>query len=303
MKKIIAFVAALAVSTAAFSAYAQEAPQQDNELFKHLSVGVGIGLLDGLQVQVATTFLPCLQGRLLYTDMFPYVAIGNGIAQKNAGFGINPLAVKMNVNVNRSGYQFDEVNLNGNTQQRSLSLLVDYFPAKNSSFHITGGLQFAFTPSIASATASTWNTANNTDGLSEQAAQGNVELFGITVNPNDRKGHVDVQYGWNVVRPYLGIGFGRPCSTKHRVGVNFDMGVTYTGGIHAYSYSYFETPLDKPNKVELNEAWLRKVAEQSEDPDVQKAINEATDVLNALNFVNSFPIMPYLRFTVNVAIF
>lgn len=302
MKKIIAFVATLAVSLAAFSAYAQEAPKQENVLFKHVSAGVGIGILDGLQVQVSTTLLPNLQARILYTDMFPYVAIGNGIAKSKAGFGIQPFEYNITgINYHERGFEIDEVALNGTTQQRSLSLLADFFPAKNSSFHLTAGVMFSLSPSIVKASGTPKNTSNANPALSEQAAAGNVDIYGITVNPNDGKGHVDVQYALNVVKPYIGIGFGRPCSTKKRVGVNFDLGVAYTGGIHAYSYSYFETPLDKPNKVELNRAWLNSVAE--ENPDFQDEVDEMDGYLKYLDFANKFPIMPYLRLTVNVAIF
>ena len=295
MKKIFAFVAALAVSMAAFSARAQQAPQQENFLFNHVSVGVGIGILDGLQFQVSTTILPNLQARILYTDFFPYVSIADGILKKKTGVGINPFEYKISgINYHENGVNIDEINLTGSAHQRGISLLADYFPFKNSSFHVTGGVMFSFTPSLLSGKGVLKNT-KNADPVMDEQDKGHVEFFGITT---DKQGDVlvDVKYGASVVKPYLGIGFGRPCTFRHRVGVNFDMGVAYTGGVHAYSYNYKE---GTPVKVELNEEWVNAPGNE----DVKNNIGSAGDFLQYITKVNNFPIMPYLRLTVNVAIF
>ncbi len=295
MKKIFAFATTLALSLTFFSARAQEAPQQENVLFKHVSAGVGIGLLDGLQVQVATSILPNLQARLLYTDFFPYVSIANGLAKKHAGIGINPLEYKVTgIDYHKNGVNIDEINISGKTHQRNLSLLADFYPAKKSSFHITGGLMVSLSRSLVSGTGVLKNTTNGDPVMSEQD-KGHVEIFGVTTDLNGDV-QIDIQYKANRVKPYLGIGFGRPCSTKHRVGVNFDMGVAYTGGIHAYSYNYTE---GTPVKVELNEAWVNDPGNQ----DVKDNLGEAESLLKYVSTANKIPVMPYLRFTVNVAIF
>ena len=295
MKKIIAFVATLAVSMAAFSAYAQQAPEQENVLFKHVSVGVGVGILDGLQFQVSTTILPNLQARILYTDFFPYVSIANGILKNKAGIGINPFEYNITgINYHDNGVNIDEINLSGKAHQRSISLLADFYPSKKSSFHITGGLMVSLTPSLLSAKGVLKNT-KNADPVMDDQDKGHVKFYGITT---DKQGDVllDIQYGANVVKPYLGIGFGRPCSTKSRVGVNFDMGVAYVGGVHAYSYDYSQ---GTPTKVELNEDWVNAPGNE----DVKDNIGEAGNYLMYVSKANKFPVMPYLRFTVNVAIF
>lgn len=295
MKRIIAFASTLAISLAALSAYAQEAPKQENVLFKHVSAGVGIGLLDGLQVQVATTLLPNLQARLLYTDFFPYVSIADAIAKNNVGIGIKPFQYDIKgINYHENGINIDEVNLNGNAQQRNLSLLADFFPSKKSSFHITGGLMVSLSPGLLSGKGSLKNTSN-ADPVMDDQDKGHVKFFGITTDKNGDV-LVDVQYKANRVKPYLGIGFGRPCSTKKRVGVNFDIGVAYTGGIHAYSYDYSE---GSPVKVELNEAWVNEPGNE----DIKDNLGEAEQLIKYLNTANKIPVMPYLRFTVNVAIF
>lgn len=294
MKKVIALVASLAVSLAAFSAYAQQAPQQENVLFKHVSVGVGIGILDGFQFQAATTILPNLQARILYTDFFPYVSLADGIAKKNAGIGINPFTYQIKkINYHKNGINIDEVNLNGNAHQRNISLLADYFPFKKSSFHITGGVMFSLTPTLLSGKGVPANTTNADPVMSDQD-KGNVAFFGVTT---DWDGNLllDVKYGLPVVKPYLGIGFGRPCSTKHRVGVNFDMGVAYVGGVHAYSYNYQG---ESPVKVELNEAWVNAPGNE----ELKENIGEAEKYLQYVTKVNNLPVMPYLRLTINVAI-
>ena len=295
MKKIIAFVATLAVSMAAFSAYAQQAPEQENVLFKHVSVGVGVGILDGLQFQVSTTILPNLQARILYTDFFPYVGIANGILKNKAGIGINPFEYNITgINYHDNGVNIDEINLSGKAHQRNISLLADFYPSKKSSFHITGGLMVSLTPSLLSAKGVLKNT-KNTDPVMDDQDKGHVKFYGVTT---DKQGDIllDIQYGANVVKPYLGIGFGRPCTTKSRVGVNFDMGVAYVGGIHAYSYDYSQ---GSPQKVELNEDWVNAPGNE----DVKDKAGEAGNYLMYVSKANKFPVMPYLRFTVNVAIF
>lgn len=295
MKKIIALAVTLAVSVTSFNAFAQEAPKQDNVLFKHVSVGVGVGLLDGLQVQAATTILPNLQARILYTDFFPYVSLANGIMKNKVGIGINPLEYKVSgINYHESGVNIDEINFTGKAHQRNLSLLADFYPSKKSNFHVTGGIMVSLAPALISTKGVLSNTKNGDPVMTEQD-KGHVEFFGVTTDFN---GDVllDVQYKANRVKPYLGIGFGRPCSTKNRVGVNFDIGVAYTGGIHAYSYNYTE---GSPVKVELNEAWVNEPGNE----DVKNNLGEAEQFLKYITTANKIPVMPYLRFTVNVAIF
>ena len=296
MKRIIAFVATLVVSMAAFSAYAQEVPQQENVLFKHVSVGTGLGIGDGLQFQVATTILPNLQARILYTSMTPYIAIANGIVKNQAGIGIQPFQYKITgINYHDNGINVDEVTLEGSTRARSLSLLADFYPFKNSAFHLTGGIMFSLQKSLISGKGTPVNTSSAAPAMSDQD-KGNVAFYGITTDW-DGNALLDIQYGLPIVKPYVGIGFGRPCSIKHRVGVNFDMGVSYTGGVHAYSYNYQS---GTPVKVELNKAWV----EAPGNEDIKNNLGSSgEEMIKYLTAVNNLPIMPYLRFTVNVAIF
>lgn len=290
MKKTLAIVTALVLCTQAFA----QAPKE-NVLFKHWSVGAGIGLpLDGLNIQVATTILPNLQGRILYTDFSPVVSIADPIVQRMAGFGIKPFQYTItDINYHDKGLNIDEADLEGTVQQRDLSLLVDFFPG-NGGFHLTGGVMFSMTPKLVTATGTPKST-NGKPVFEDESDKGGTEFYGISTD-KEGKVHAAVQYGTGV-KPYLGIGFGRPVSLKHRVGVNFDMGVAYIGGVHVMSKTYYKNPDGKD--VELNKAWI------DSNPDLKDNIPADTykQVEKWLPFANSFPVLPYLRFTINVRLF
>lgn len=294
---MLTFVCAAAVSLAGFNAQAQIADQK-NVLFNHWSIGVGFGFSEGVQITAGTTILPNLQGRIVYNTLSPIVAIANPIVAKFAPeYSINPVQATFQVGVHQTSPRIDvdEVNVNGNIHDRSLALLADFFPSKKSSFHITGGVMFNIHPQLVSLTATLVNKSSSEPAV-DPSNYANTEFFGITTDP-EGKVHLGVQSGLNVVQPYLGIGFGRAVSLKSRVSFNFDLGVTYIGGLHVMSRNYYEDP-DKPKNVELNQAWI------DANPDIKDNLKENYDnTVKYLNLVNGFPVMPYMRFTLAVRLF
>lgn len=124
----------------------------------------------------------------------------------------------------------------------------------------------------------------------------NTEIFGVTTDP-EGKLHLDVKYGLQRIQPYLGVGFGRPVDVNGRVGFNFDLGVAYVGGVHVMAKSYFDNP-EKPVDVELNKAWI------DANPDIKDAMGADYDsITKYMNLANSFPIEPFIRFTLSVRLF
>jgi hypothetical protein len=291
MKKTLAIVTALAISVASFA----QTPGE-NYLFNHWSLGVGFGLTDGLQVTVGTTILPNLQARIQYSDFFTHVAIGNAIMKgQNAPFGINPIEYQITgINYHENGINIDQVDLQGTIQQRDLALLVDFFPSPKSTFHVTGGIMFSLAPNLVSVVGTPKNTTNS-DPVMDNQDKGHVRIAGITT---DYEGliHADVKYGLPV-KPYLGIGFGRPVNPDGRVSVNFDMGVAFIGGAHLYSYDYSS---GSRVPVELNEAWINDPNNAELKANLGDSVN---DIVPKLRTANNFPVMPYLRLTVNVRLF
>lgn len=297
MKKVLAIASAVALTLASFNAQAQIA-DQENVLFNHWSIGVGFGFSEGVQITAGTTILPNLQGRIVYNTLSPIVAIANPIVAKFAPeYSINPVQATFQVGVHQTSPRIDvdEVNVNGNIHDRSLALLADFFPSKKSSFHITGGVMFNIHPQLVSLTATLVNKSSSEPAV-DPSNYANTEFFGITTDP-EGKVHLGVQSGLNVVQPYLGIGFGRAVSLKSRVSFNFDLGVTYIGGFHLVSRSYYEDP-QKPVNVELNQAWI------DANPDIKENLKENYDTtVKYLNLVNGFPVQPYMRFTLAVRLF
>lgn len=294
---MLTFVCAAAVSLAGFNAQAQIADQK-NVLFNHWSIGVGFGFTEGIQITAGTTILPNLQGRIVYNTLSPVVAIANPIVAKFAPeYGVNPISATIAVGIHETSPRIDvdEVNVNGNIHDRSLALLADFFPSKNSSFHITGGVMFNIHPQLVSLTATLVNKSSSEPAV-DPSNYANTEFFGITTDP-EGKVHLGLQSGLNVVQPYLGIGFGRPVSLNSRVSFNFDLGVTYIGGFHLVSRNYYENP-EKPVNVELNQAWI------DANPDIKENMKDNYDTtVKYLNLVNGFPVQPYMRFTLAVRLF
>ena len=291
MKKTTALLAALAVSLFCVNAFAQ-APQNDEKesfLFNHWSLGAGISITNGINFQAAGTILPNLQVRVSYNTFSPVVGIANGILKNNANIGsINPFQKTIPVNINKNGIVIDNLDVEARLQSRQIELFVDFLPSEVSNIRFTGGVIVDLTPRLINA------TANPSPALSQ--SDRDKEFFGISTDPSGVL-HLYAAYGLKTIRPYLGVGFGRPVDVQKRVTVNFDLGVAYTGGVHLYSQSYFNDP-NKPEEVELNEDWVNKY------PDVKDKLGSTgSKVLEYVGMANSFPIWPYLRLSINCRLF
>lgn len=93
----------------------------------------------------------------------------------------------------------------------ALGGLVDYYPFKRRVFRLTGGLSFDAVQNYRIAFSS--STGLNLGGL---------------LIASDDFGNINLRMKWNALRPYIGFGFGRAIMKK-RLGVGFDMGVSYMG--------------------------------------------------------------------------
>ena len=297
MKKTLTLLTALILGV---SAYAQAPEQEDNQLFNHWSVGVG--LLEDLHFQVAGTITPNLQVRLVYNTFQPYIGIIDAFTKKNPDIGsINPFTKRVDLpdgGIHQNGLNIDYLDLTAKYKSSSLNLLLDYFPSKTGSFHFTGGLIVDLSPNMLTASGVPGN--NSGQPAVPSSDYGKKEIAGLTT---DLDGNINLRasYGLKTVRPYLGIGFGRAVDLQKRVRVTVDLGVAYIGGLHVYGESYLD---NYPNAqdVELNEAWMTNTSIDG------KTIKEhmgtdANDVIKYTNLANSFPVLPCARFTINCRLF
>ena len=72
-----------------------------------------------------------------------------------------------------------------------------------------------------------------------------------------------------IVRPYVGLGFGRAIKPGSRVRVSFDMGVLVTGGVRLQSYSYLRNEKGDPAVItskqlvtdegQVDDGWVDKI--------------------------------------------
>ena len=300
MKKTLAILAALAISFVSVNAYAQK-QEKDNYLFNHWSIGVGV--LEDFHVQVAGTILPNLQIRLLYGSYQPYIALGSAILKNTSVGAIDPYVNSFALGdggYHQNGINIDKIDVEARIRTHELQMMVDFFPVKGSAFHVSGGLVFDISPDLLSAKA----TPKSNDGSPalQPSDMGKKSIAGIST---DLEGNINLRasYGLSVVRPYVGIGFGRPVNLEKRVSVSFDMGLTYVGGLHLYTHNYVNTYPD-PTVVEINGAYLNDPNNKVGDKTVKETLGaDADKIIQYVDMTNTFPIMPYIRFAVNVRLF
>lgn len=186
MKKTLLSIVVAIAST--LSASAQNWFSYD--VCNHLSVGVEAGS-PGIGLSAATTLGSHLQLRGGVTVM-PSFKFSNELmadyyydsSWTYGGYYVDAEA--------KTGF------VNGN-------LLVDFFPAKNSSFHFTVGAYFGGSKII--------EAYNKEDG--DLLNYGNIHIGDYRLTP-DEKGNINAQIKTNSFKPYVGLGFGRSVSKKKR---------------------------------------------------------------------------------------
>jgi hypothetical protein len=126
----------------------------------------------------------------------------------NARVGINTFSVGADITQTDVTYKAD-------LDLSNISTLVDYHPAKNSGFRLTGGLVFQ---------------DNNLKGTGRPAPGTNTITVGEDTYNVDVLESVDAKVGFpNSVAPYLGIGWGNAVQRGKGLGFSFNLGVMFTG--------------------------------------------------------------------------
>ncbi len=142
-----------------------------------------------------------------------------------------------------------ELNLKGELQMTSGHVLFDFVPFRrgNSSFFIAAGLYFGSGKLI------TVNGRFDDKTMSELKSFG-VDIATIPVEIGDVKvmtnpdGSVGADLKVKSVKPYVGLGFGRPMP-RRRVGFRFELGALFHGRPKVVSNNLLEENLDELNDV------------------------------------------------------
>lgn len=236
MRKIFHLLGFVAIALLANPAVAQE------KIFNHVSVGTEVGIT-GWGFEVAS-------------PLTHYVTFRTGFTT------LPRFNVKFDVNYTTHGTG-KTANVQGRIHMSDYKLLADIYPFKHSSFHVTGGF-YAGLPNL--------GTAYNTEKLDVNEGEG-LEIGGVFVRP-DENDKVRLRLQTNSFKPYVGLGFGRPISSKHKVGVAFDLGVMFWGTPRIKVYS--------PDEDE----WVRVSKQDINDKDFHDAVDimEKVTIYPVLNF-------------------
>ncbi len=190
---------------------------QDNMIFNHMSLGVSLGVLDGIGFEVAAPLTDYVNVRTGFS-FFPkihYDVNGNEVYDKDSK-------------------EAGEVDARVNFKKSDWRLLFDIHPFKSSSFRFTLG---AFVGN------SEIFEAYNTTKL-EKYSDCFIELGDYQIG-FDEDGNTRANIKVNSFRPYLGIGFGRAISRDKKFKFNFDLGVQFWGKPKVYGYDTVKGEMER----------------------------------------------------------
>lgn len=256
MKKVFFTLALAALSFSGVRAQTAEKEFQAG-LFNHVAVGVSVGT-DGIGIDAATTL--------------------NSYFQIRAGVNFLP-GLNLNKELDISGIDYSSIpdeyqalidripqkaEIKAEPKMTNFKVLLDFYPFKKSSFHLTGGF-YAGNQDVIKAYTDNGELKAVTDynNIALNNPQFNLPQLGLELGDYlltpDENGNVNAEIRTNGFKPYLGIGFGRAVPKK-RLGFRFDMGVQFWG-----------TP-----KVYCNDIELKAEDLGGEEGDVLKYISKAT---------------------------
>lgn len=189
-----------------------------SDIANHLSVSASAGTT-GLGFEVAFPVTSYLNVRAGYEKM-PRIS-------KNT---------MVSYSYNNQSFQTE---VEGNFNLDSWKILLDIYPSKYYTFHLTMGLFSGETNIV---------TAKNVVPLNDLIKSLSIGGYDITVED----GYASVSVETNKRKPYLGIGFGRAVP-KRRIGIAIDMGVLLWGTPTVYeNFSGQHLPVDI-SYIEKNE--------------------------------------------------
>lgn len=227
MKRII--IACLTV-IAALSAQAQS----DSNLFNHMSIGINAGT-PGVGVDIAvpcTDYFQIRAGVSIIPDIKASTSLEISDDVQQAVKAYAALAPQF------QGYDLNvpkEVDVEGKLAMTTGKVLLDIYPIKKYSFHLTAGAYFggADMASVYNKTSLKCITdANEVIDSYNSTMNGHEKKIGVELGDyfltTDKNGNVNASITTKNVKPYVGIGFGRAVPKK-RVGIMFEAGTMLWG--------------------------------------------------------------------------
>ena len=164
----------------------------------------------------------------------------------------------------------DEIEAQFKLNKFDFKLLFDFYPIKNSSFHLTAGAFIGSSKLI--------NVTNNSPILKDPDDYGTLGLkLGNKYVSTDENGNVDINLKVKGFKPYLGLGFGRAVPKKS-ISVSCDFGVQFWGkpGIYAMA-------ADNKNDLMIGKkSEMKFTADDLSDAD-SKDLKDAFDIMEKIS--------------------
>lgn len=218
--------------------------KEDNHLFNHLGIGVGLGIMNGLSFELAapaTNYLALRAGYNFIPKLKMDVDFDTDFSDMSAATRNDP-AFK--------AYQIpEEITVEGKTDLGTAHVLVDIYPFQLSSFRVTLGAYFGADKIIKVYNkndgdligVTNWNkdSQDPTKLIALRALNGGkldkvgFDMGDYFLEPDD-KGNLEASIKVKKFRPYVGVGFGRAVPRHSRVTCNFDLGVQFWGSPEIY---------------------------------------------------------------------
>ena len=263
-------------------------------LFNHLGLGIDLISPDGFGINVGTCITPWLQVRAGYS-IVPWSITQLPLDIQGVGTKGQPISATIKLgskNVTLSAGAF--------MTRHTGNLMFDFFPSRKSSFHFTVGM-LAGNDNLV--------TLKNISSLSEFEGVG-VRFYpgGVRNDKNMHQvlvtnGNLELTIGrsW-LVRPYVGLGWGSFIPSK-RVGVLFDMGVEFNGGmgviVNARDLQHLGAN-DKPVRGKIDGAGLQTLIEDMSDKPADENMRKAMDIYQK---VSTIPVAGYIKLALVVKLF
>lgn len=210
---------------------------QGNKVFNHVGLGLGVGTT-GITIDVAAPVTRHFEIRA-GIDIMPNLKYGNSL-----DLNINETdreAAKL------AGYTVpNSIDVEGKNTSSSFHFMIDAFPFKHSSFHVSVGAYLGndkiinvynkYDKDLAEVVEYNNKVAANPLAQSLGLKQVGVQLGDYLLSPYQTAegGHVEANIKVTKFRPYLGIGFGRTVPQKHRLALQFDLGAQFWGSPKVY---------------------------------------------------------------------
>ncbi|MDO5075298.1 MAG: hypothetical protein Q4D66_05405 [Bacteroidales bacterium] len=224
---------------------------QQRNMFNHLGIGLSVGS-DGIGLEASTPIGRYVQART-GLNFLPKTSYYKG----QVSYGIQQGGLTMD----------DKIDISATLNIMDWKVLVDLYPSTKTTFRFTTGFYVGQRALISAETSP--NKLLRYGGY--------IVIGGQTFGAN-QAGVVPLELRTNVLKPYLGIGFGRAVPHKHRLALSFDLGVQFLGSPRVYGWS-----------EDILNYGFREIKYQ--EIDINGVAKDAREAIKKVNEIEVYPVL------------